>query len=133
MSFSLPLFVLGLPGGSAGKGSVCNVGDLGSIAGLGRFLGEENSYLLQYTGLENSIDCIVRGVAKSQTRLSDFPFTSLHLTGSFIFPNTARSSSSASFFLLLFFISHHPSTYSLYISPKLIFQNLAVLLMYSSL
>ena len=79
MSFSLPLFLLGFPGGSAGKESVCNVGDLGSIAGLGRFLGEENSYLLQYSGLENSMDCIVCGVAKSQTGLRDFHFHFLNM------------------------------------------------------
>jgi len=49
--------------------------DLGSILGLGRSPGEGNSYPLQYSGLENSIDCIVHGVAKSQTRPSDFHFT----------------------------------------------------------
>ena len=61
-----PVF-LGFPGGSAGKESVCNVGDLGSVPGLGRSPGEGNSYPLQYSGLENSMDCIVNGVAKSQT------------------------------------------------------------------
>ena len=59
---------------SAGKESVCNVGDLGSILGLGRFPAEENDYPLQYSGLENSMDCIVPGVAKSRTRLSGFHF-----------------------------------------------------------
>ena len=39
--------------GSAGKESACNAGDLGSIPGLGRSLGEGNGYLLQYSGLEN--------------------------------------------------------------------------------
>ena len=53
------------------KESTCNVGDLGSIPGLGRAPGEGNGYLLQYSGLKNSMDCIVLG-AKSQTRLSDF-------------------------------------------------------------
>ena len=62
----------GFPGGSAGKESTCNVGDLSSIPGLGRAPGEGNSYPLQYSGLENSRDCIVHGVEKSQTRLSDF-------------------------------------------------------------
>ena len=62
----------GFPGGSAGKESTCNVGDLDSIPGLGRSPGERKGYPLQYSGLENSTDCIVRGVAKSQTRLSDF-------------------------------------------------------------
>ena len=55
------------------------MGDLGSIHGLGRSPGEGNGYLLQYTGLENSMDrgawqATVHGVAKSQTRLSDFHF-----------------------------------------------------------
>ena len=43
----------------------CNVGDLGSIPELGRDPGEGNSYPLQYSGLENSMDCIVHGVTKS--------------------------------------------------------------------
>ena len=60
------------PGGSAGKESTCNTGDLGLIPGLGRSPGEGNGYPLQYSGLENSMDCIVHGVTKSQTRLSDF-------------------------------------------------------------
>ena len=59
---------------SAGKESACNVGDLDSILELGRSLGERNCYLLQYSGLENSIDCIVHRVAKSRTRLSDLHF-----------------------------------------------------------
>ena len=61
-----PVF-LGFPGGSAGKESACNAGDLGSIPGLGGSSGEENGYPLQYSGLENSMDCIVHGVTKSQT------------------------------------------------------------------
>ena len=65
---------LGLPGGSAGKESACNVGNLGSIPGLGRSPEEGNSYPLQYSGLENSMDCIVHGVAKSRRQLSDFTF-----------------------------------------------------------
>ena len=63
------------PCGSTGKESACNAGDLGSIPGLGRSPGEGKGYPLQYSGLENSMDCIVHGVAKSQTRLSDFHFT----------------------------------------------------------
>ena len=50
------------------------MGDLVLIPGLGRPPGEEKSYPLQYSGLENSMDCIVYGVAKSWTRLSDFHF-----------------------------------------------------------
>ena len=61
-----PVF-LGFPGGSAGKESTCNVGDLSSIPGLGRSPGEGKGYSIQYSGLENSVDCIVHGVAKSQT------------------------------------------------------------------
>ena len=57
---------MGFPGGSASKESACNVRDLGSIPGLGRSPGEGNSYLLQYSGLENSMDCIVHGVSKSR-------------------------------------------------------------------
>ena len=55
----------GFPGGSAGKESTCNVGDLGSMPGLGRFTGEGNSYPLQYSGLENSMDCIPWGRTES--------------------------------------------------------------------
>ena len=70
-----PVF-LGFPGVSAGIESACNVGDLDSVPVLGRSPGEGNSYPFQYSGLENSMDCIciVHGVAKSQTRLSDFHF-----------------------------------------------------------
>ena len=63
---STPVF-LGFPGSLAGKESTYNVGDLGSIPVLGRSPGEGKGYLLQYSGLENSMDCIVHGVAKSQT------------------------------------------------------------------
>ena len=58
---------LGSPSGSVDKESACNVGDLGSIPGLGRSPGEVNGYPLQYSGLENSMDCVVHGVAKSRT------------------------------------------------------------------
>ena len=64
----------GLPCGSAGKESACNVGDLGLIPGLGRSPGEGKGYPFQYSGLENSMHCIVDGVAKSRTQLSDFHF-----------------------------------------------------------
>ena len=66
--------LLSFPCGSAGKESACNAGDLGSIPGLGRSPGEGKGYPLQYSGLENSMDYKVHGVAKSQTRLSDFHF-----------------------------------------------------------
>ena len=46
--------------GSAGKESICNAGDLGSIPRLERSPGEGQGYPLQYPGLVNSIDCIVQ-------------------------------------------------------------------------
>ena len=54
-------FHLGFPCGSAGKESACNAGDLGSMPGLGRSPGEGKGYPLQYSDLENSMDCIVPG------------------------------------------------------------------------
>ena len=62
------------PGGSAGKESACNAGDLGSITGLRRFPGEGNGY--HYSCLKNSMDrgawrATVHGVTKSRTRLSN--------------------------------------------------------------
>ena len=62
------------PHSSVGKESACNAGELGLIPGLGRDPGERKGYPLQYSGLENSTDCIVYGIAKSQTWLSDFHF-----------------------------------------------------------
>ena len=50
---------LGFPGGSAGKESTSKAGDLGSVPGLGRSPGEGKGYPLQYSGQENSRDCIV--------------------------------------------------------------------------
>ena len=61
-----PVF-LGFPCGSAGKESTCNARDLGLIPGLGRSAGEGKGYPLQYSGLENSMDCTVRGVTESDT------------------------------------------------------------------
>ena len=63
---------IGFPGGSDGKASACNVGDLGSIPGSGRSPGEGNGNPLQYSCLENPMDrrawwATVHGVAKSQT------------------------------------------------------------------
>ena len=63
---------MGFPGGSDGKKSTGNAGDPGSIPGLGRSPGEEKGYPLQDSGLEKSMDCIIHGVTKSWTRLSDF-------------------------------------------------------------
>ena len=64
MAFTL---VAGFPGGSAGRESACSAGDLGSIPGLGRSLGEGKSYPLQYFGLENSMYRIVHEAAESRT------------------------------------------------------------------
>ena len=57
------------------------MGDLGLICGSGRSPGEGNGYLLQNSGLENSMDCIVHAVAKSRTRLRDFHFHSQKMKG----------------------------------------------------
>ena len=59
--------VLSLQIYSAGKESACNPGELGLIPRLGRSPGEGKGYPLQYSDLENSIDCIVHRVAKSRT------------------------------------------------------------------
>ena len=74
MIFSIPFLHLGFPGGSAGKESACNVGDLGSIPGLGRSPGEVKGYPRQCSGLEHSMDHIVQEVARSETWLSNFHF-----------------------------------------------------------
>ena len=68
------LVFLGFFCGSAGKESACNGGDLGSIPGLGRSPGEGKGYSLQYSDLENSMDCMVHGVTNSQIQLSNFHF-----------------------------------------------------------
>ena len=60
--------------GSAGKKFARNAGDLGSIPGLGRSPEEGKGYPLQYSDLENSIDCIVHGVTKGRTQQGDFHF-----------------------------------------------------------
>ena len=70
----------GFPGGSEVKASACNVGDLGSIPGLGRSPGKGNDNPLQYSCLENPMDggawwATVHGVAHIRTRLNDFTFT----------------------------------------------------------
>ena len=66
---------IGFPGGSAGKESTCNVGDLGSIPGLGRYPGGGRGNPLEYSCLENPMDreawWAKSRVAKSRTRLSD--------------------------------------------------------------
>ena len=69
-----PVF-LGFPGGSAGKESACNAGNLGLIPGLGRYPGEGNGYPLQYSGLENSMDYSMG--SQSPTDRATFPFVIL--------------------------------------------------------
>ena len=64
----------GFLGVSAGKETTCNVGDLGSIPGLEGYPGEGKGYPFQYSGLENSMDCIVHGVGNRWPRLSYFHF-----------------------------------------------------------
>ena len=80
---SMFYFNQNVPCGLAGKESACNEGDLGSIPGLERSPGEGKGYPLLYSDLENPMDCIVRGVTKSWTWLSDFHFTSLPLPSIF--------------------------------------------------
>ena len=77
--FLVQLTSVGFPCASAGKESICNAGDMDSIPGLWRSPGEEKGYSLQYSGLENSMDCIVHGVANSCTWLSDFHFHFSHI------------------------------------------------------
>ena len=69
---AMPSSCAPFPWDSAGKESASNAGDPGSIPRSGRPPGGGKVYPLQYSGLENSMDCIVHGVAKSQTQLSDF-------------------------------------------------------------
>ena len=57
---------MGFPCGTADKESAYNVGDLGSVPGLGRYPGEGKGYPLQYSGRENSMDYIAHGVTKSR-------------------------------------------------------------------
>ena len=72
------------PDSSVGKESTCNEGDLGSIPGLGKAPGEGKGYPLQYSCLEHSMDCVVHGVAKSQTRLIDFHFCTVATLGNVV-------------------------------------------------
>ena len=64
--------LLFFPDSSVGKESTCNAGDPGSIPGLGRYPAEGKGYPLQYPILDNSMNCIVHWVTKSQTQLSNF-------------------------------------------------------------
>ena len=74
----MPSSLKDFPDISVGKESTYNAGDPNSIPGLGGSTGEGIGYPRQYSGLESSMYCIVHGLAKSGTRLSDFHLTSLH-------------------------------------------------------
>ena len=111
-----PIFLC-CPCCTADKESACNAGDLGLIPGFGRSPGEGKGYLLQYSGLKNSMDCIVHGVAKSWTRLSDFHFQALagdqytdRKSSRFLFSVVA--SSSRLHFLLEAAYCHNYSSYT---------------------
>ena len=67
--------VMGFPGSSAGKESTCNPGDPSSIPRLRRSPGEGNGYPLQYSGLENSMDCTVHGGCKESDRTEQLSFS----------------------------------------------------------
>ena len=73
--FNLKWLTLGFPDSSVGKESACNAGDPSLIPGSGRSIGEGIGYPLQYSGVENFMDCIVHVVVRSWTCLSDFHFT----------------------------------------------------------
>ena len=88
---------MGFPGSSVSKEFTCNAGDPGSIPGSGRSAGGGKGYPLQYSGLENSMDCRVHRVTKSWTGLSNFHFTDIYspprleLVFSFQIPSTKLS------------------------------------------
>ena len=71
--------LLGFPESSVDKEFACNAGDTGSIPGLGRSAGGGKGYPLQYSALDNSMDCIVHGVPNSWTQLSNFHYTVLSI------------------------------------------------------
>ena len=91
---SIPVF-LGFLCESAGKESTCSEGDLGSIPVLGRFLGEWKGYPLQYSDLENPMDCTVPGAHKEPDMTERFSLTSL--TNPSITKSHYRNSSPASY------------------------------------
>ena len=93
---------LDFPGGSVGKEFACNAGDLGLIPGLGRSPGEGKGYPLQYSGLENSMDCIVHGLKESDTTEQ----LSRSLTITWMFFLWAIGRSGADYSLILFYRVH---------------------------
>ena len=66
----IPVF-LSFPCGSAGKESTCNSRDVGSIPGLGRSPGEGKGYPFQYSGLENSMDCIYSPWSRKESDITE--------------------------------------------------------------
>ena len=94
---------MGFPSGSAGKESACNAGDLGLTPGLGRSPGEGKGYPLQYSGLENSTDYTVLGVAKSRTQLSNFHFHWIMHFYMVVFVTLENKSEKTEKFRLLFY------------------------------
>ena len=87
---------MGFPCASAGRESAHSVGDLGSVPGLGRSLGEGKGYPLHHSGLENTMGCTVHEVKKSQTQLSNFHF---HLANTIVIsaPEERFTASTAKF------------------------------------
>ena len=88
---------------SVGKESTCNAGDLSSVPGLGRSPGEGKGYPVQYSGLENSMDCRVHRVTKSQTRLSNFHYQFMMLAVGFSWKPSISLKKVLSFLNLLSF------------------------------
>ena len=76
--------ITGFPVSSVGKECACNVGDLGLIPRLGKTPGEGKGYLLQYSDLVHSMDCVVHGVSKSQRGLIDFHFCTIATLGNVV-------------------------------------------------
>ena len=109
---------MGFPDSSVGKESTCNAGDPSSILRLGRSPGEGKGYPLQYSGPESSMDYIVHGVAKSQTWLSDFHFTSLSLSADWANILKTKENSSAGY------CSEYKSSLSLVLKIPLLFSYL---------
>ena len=92
----------GFPGGSAGKESACKVGDLGSIPGLGWSPGEANSYPLQYSSLEKSVDCVSMESLRVGRDWGDFHFTLIKRLFNFSSLSAIRVASSVCLRLLIF-------------------------------
>ena len=78
----MPMFKKGFPDSSVGKESACKTGDTGLIPGLGRSAGEEIGYPLQYSGLENSMDCIYSPWGRKESDMTErLSFSCTHKKG----------------------------------------------------